>query len=87
MKDNITPLIIGIFILILLFIVFIGYNFDQNKDLWNNGYCSCGGHWEYEAAVEHENSTTTYIYHCDKCENSIEIEEFHALLNDIKKGA
>lgn len=86
MKDNITPLIIGIFILILLFIVFIGYNFDQNKDLWNDGYCSCGGHWEYEVAVEHGDSTT-YIYHCDKCENLIEIEEFHALLNDIKKGA
>ena len=46
-----------------------------DDDLWNNGYCSCGGQWEYEQAVGHRVSTS-YIYRCDKCGNRIEISDY-----------
>ena len=40
---------------------------------WNNGYCECGGHWEYEQAVGHQYSTS-YIYRCDNCGKRIEVK-------------
>ena len=45
---------------------------EHDEKLWNNGYCECGGHFEYEQAVGHQYSTT-YIYTCDSCGKHIEI--------------
>lgn len=39
---------------------------------WNNGYCECGGHWEYVEAVGHRNHTG-FIYECSECGKHIEI--------------
>lgn len=40
---------------------------------YNDGNCSCGGHYEYSQAIGHRMSTT-YIYTCDKCGKPIEID-------------
>ena len=47
---------------------------DQDEKAWNDGYCECGGHFEYEQAVGHQYSTS-YIYTCDSCGKHIEIWE------------
>ena len=46
----------------------------KEADRWNNGYCSCGGKYEYTQAIGHA-YTTTYIYQCDKCGNTIEVSK------------
>lgn len=45
---------------------------EQDEKEWNNGYCECGGHFEYEQAVGHQYSTS-YIYKCDNCGRRIEV--------------
>ena len=65
---------------IILFIAFIGgviicagkCSIEQDEKDWNNGYCECGGHFEYEQAVGHQ-YRTSYIYTCDSCGRHIEI--------------
>ena len=47
---------------------------DQDEKEWNNGYCECGGHFEYEQAVGHQ-YRTSYIYKCDSCGRRIEVWE------------
>ena len=46
---------------------------QYKKDVvtWNNGYCQCGGEWEYQQAVGHQVSTE-YIYKCNKCNTLFE---------------
>lgn len=39
---------------------------------YNNGVCTCGGHFHYEQAVGHR-FATNYIYACDKCGRRIEL--------------
>lgn len=53
-----------IFIVIISLILFI--TFSNENSIWNNGYCSCGGKWEYRQAVGHQ-AVTNYIYKCDTC--------------------
>ena len=67
---------------IILFVAFIvamtvGAAKCSNKldeEEWNNGYCECGGHFEYEQAVGHQ-YRTSYIYKCDSCGRRIEVWE------------
>lgn len=75
MKDTVFGII-----QIILFMAFIGgvivgatkcLNEHDEKE-WNNGYCECGGHFEYEQAVGHQ-YRTSYIYKCDSCGRRIEI--------------
>lgn len=47
---------------------------DHDKKEWNNGYCECGGQYEYEQAVGHQ-FRTSYIYKCDNCGRRIEVWE------------
>lgn len=47
---------------------------EEEKD-WNNGYCECGGHWVYEQAIGHYNSTS-YLYRCDECGKTINIWKY-----------
>ena len=85
MKDDINLLIIIAAILVLTLIIACSYQFKKGEDQWNNGYCSCGGHWEYEQTIEDEDNIT-YIYHCDNCGKTIEIKEAQAFINTIKYG-
>ena len=51
-------------------------NYHEKKELemWNNGYCTCGGHWVYEQAVGHKYETG-FLYYCDSCNNYIEVNK------------
>lgn len=62
-------LVIGVLLLLAL-----GYGCQQTIDSreYNNGVCTCGGHFHYEQAVGHR-FTTDYIYACDKCGRRIEL--------------
>ena len=64
MKDS--YIIIELFV-IIVFIFVLGIGMGAcNESKWNNGYCKCGGRWEYEQAVGHRYSTS-YMYRCNKC--------------------
>ena len=66
------------FCLILLAICILIYFIicNINTLTWNNGYCKCGGKWEYQEAVGHR-YTTNYLYKCDKCGRIVEFESYY----------
>ena len=81
MSDILEGLLVGFATIIVVVVLavltcFLVYTVIEKHDskVWNNGYCTCGGKWEYEQAVGHRGSTS-YIYVCDKCGNRIEISE------------
>lgn len=46
---------------------------SMNEDAWNNGYCYCGGKYEFKNADKGYRSTTTsYYYSCEECDHVIE---------------
>lgn len=70
-----------IFVLLLLFILFLFNEIrgcDGNNQ-YNNGYCPCGGHWQYQQAIGRGkyNEYTDYIYKCDKCGRIIEVSNYY----------
>lgn len=69
---DIVSLIIGAAI-ILIIISCIGCFVNENR-IWNNGYCQCGGRWQYmdnnikiHANGEDVYANSEYIYRCDRC--------------------
>lgn len=52
--------------IIVIFVVITAIGGAEDKIAWNNGYCECGGRWEYQQAVGHKYDTN-YIYKCNKC--------------------
>lgn len=81
MKDTILVIIRIILRIILGSIFILGVIYgavkcsnDQEEKEWNNGYCECGGHYEYQQAVGHQYKTS-YIYECDSCGKIIELWE------------
>lgn len=77
LDHEILSYIVGIALgIIFVFAIVIGTakcTVDVDKKNWNDGYCNCGGHWEYLQAVGHQ-YTTTYIYECDRCGKHIELK-------------
>jgi len=73
---NILRIILAI--IFILAIVFVAAKCEASKraEVWNNGYCECGGHWKYEQAVGHQ-YMTTYVYKCDECGNRIEVSKYY----------
>lgn len=73
-EDFFELILTVVVVIIVVVIIFAAIGYSNSKDLkkWNNGCCSCGGHWEYQQAVGHRHDTD-YIYKCDKCGK---IEEF-----------
>jgi hypothetical protein len=61
-KIRLISLIIMLGIGVIIFWVFR----QEEEKTWNNGFCSCGGRWEYMQPIGHAYSTD-YIYKCDKC--------------------
>ena len=60
------PQISGFFIIaIIITVILMGLQASDNAR-WNDGYCSCGGRWEYVQPIGHS-STTSYLYECDEC--------------------
>jgi len=67
----------ALFILLIIFIVF------ADRKAWNNGFCECGGRWEYVDTTHHVSytkeggyhDTKGYIYKCNKCGKMHEFNE------------
>lgn len=49
---------------------------EGNHDRWNNGYCECGGEYQFSSATNWRGSKN-YYYTCDKCGHT---EEFSSLM-------
>ena len=63
---------IGILILILIVVFIISRACSSAR--YNNGICKvCGGRYVYHQSVGHA-YTTDYIYRCDKCGHTIEVD-------------
>lgn len=81
MSEILKVLFIGFITIVVTSVMVIGIfvckdNVIEKHDdkVWNNGYCTCGGSWEYEQAVGHRYDTS-YIYVCNRCDKRIEIAE------------
>ena len=46
-----------------------------NAELWNNGYCECGAHWELKGVTKSKMGSVTKYYACPECYAEIEINE------------
>lgn len=83
--DKQFGIIIGIIVTILIAAIAIlilgSYKIQEDRiklqeERWNHGQCdNCGREWRYEQAVGHR-SSTSYLYVCDGCLNTIEIDEY-----------
>ena len=49
---------------------------EGNHDRWNNGYCECGGEYQFSSATNWRGSKD-YYYTCDKCGHT---EEFTSIM-------
>lgn len=49
---------------------------EGNHDRWNNGYCECGGQYQFSSATNWRGSKN-YYYTCDKCGHT---EEFTSIM-------
>jgi len=75
MKDitiDIATILFSFIFIIGLVVLCTKCSKQESEAKYNNGYCPCGGHYEYVEAVGHR-GTTTYIYSCDKCGHKIEL--------------
>lgn len=72
LEEHFIQIVIGIAIIFII-VGAVGGAVADSK-VWNDGYCTCGGKWQYMDSVtrmsgdkERMNTYTTYIYKCDKC--------------------
>lgn len=66
-----------IFIVVLIVFLFLLRSCSSalSAIMYNNGiHEGCGGHWVYDTAVGHRYSTN-FIYQCDKCGMTVELDE------------
>lgn len=49
---------------------------EGNHNRWNNGYCECGGQYQFSSATNWRGSKD-YYYTCDKCGHT---EQFSSLM-------
>lgn len=88
MKEWISDRLVEIIIVIAIIFVVIGCiggmitSHIENTKLWNNGYCDCGGKWEYVETTQtvrgSEGSIYTskgYIYKCNRYGKMHEFDE------------
>lgn len=67
----------------ILFILLMIILFIADKKAWNNGFCECGGRWEYVDILHNVNyvkdygyqDDIKYIYKCNKCGKMHEFNE------------
>lgn len=83
-EENLAEaIIVGAILMLLVCIICTAiYSHKENEKIWNNGYCECGGKWEYVDSVTHISKTddimksyTTYIYKCNRCDKMHEFDE------------
>lgn len=44
-----------------------------NEQMFNNGYCECGGEWDLFDIEYRKNSGSLYFYKCEECKNVIKL--------------
>ncbi len=49
---------------------------ESDHDRWNNGYCECGGRYQFSSATNWRGSKN-YYYTCDKCGHT---EKFSSIM-------
>lgn len=71
-KEHLVEIIVALAILFIIIGV-IGGVIDNEKT-WNDGYCQCGGKWEYvesrqtiSGTKESISTYNSYIYKCNSC--------------------
>ena len=70
-------LIIAIVGFILLGIFVIHSRKSVHRGNFNNGvHENCGGHWEYQQAVNRYYYDVDYVYICDKCGELLILDEY-----------
>lgn len=65
----------GAFAVLLIWIIFtlgIFFQTEAIEEIWNNGYCECGTHWELKGVSENKCHKTKF-YTCPNCYTEIEI--------------
>lgn len=67
---------IGIITIIVLLLGVSYFSYKEDTKIWNNGYCTCGGKWEYQQAIGHQYNTA-YIYKCDECGKIVELSNVY----------
>lgn len=81
-KEKLFYSSIPILFILLMIILFIA-DFKADKKAWNNGFCECGGRWEYVDILHNVNyvkdygyqDNKKYIYKCNKCGKMHEFNE------------
>lgn len=80
-KERLLILSIPILFILLMIILFIADS-KADKKAWNDGFCECGGRWEYVTSTDHVYTTSpgyqinkSYIYKCNKCGKMHEFNE------------
>lgn len=81
-KERLIYSSIPILFILLMIILFIEDS-KADKKAWNNGFCECGGRWEYVDILHNVNyvkdygyqDNKKYIYKCDKCGKMHEFNE------------
>lgn len=75
-KSGITFQAVIIFTAIVFIIIIAIASIVGDINAWNDGYCECGGRWQYIesntkvfANGEDVYAHNEYIYKCDKCGN------------------
>lgn len=62
-----VSVIIAFMIVVLLFGYYMGKrDLENDKQVWNNGYCVCGNKWEY-SNTSYDRGRILYHYRCTKC--------------------
>lgn len=73
----------GFFIILInLLILLLFVRSCSSNTAWNNGICPyCGGHYKFHQAIGHQ-ITTDYLYICDTCGHSIEVDKHYMEVKD-----
>ena len=65
-----TFITLGLWLFMSFSIVFSAW---RNEEVWNDGYCDCGYHWELAGATRSKQGSVTKYYFCPNCHSEIEI--------------
>ena len=72
MKNIKTKLVYGI-ILLAIIIITVPTIFFNDKQVYNNGKCECGGQYQlFDVEKDRKSSWTYYYYKCPNCSKTIE---------------
>lgn len=69
--------IVGSLICLCFWLLMAGGTFLEakgNRERWNDGYCTCGAHWELAAVTKPHNGSITKYYVCPNCYAEIQIK-------------